>query len=800
MESPAKSKTITSYLGKGFKVMASFGHIRELPSKDGSVDVTNDFKMDYQISADSKKTVAELAKAAKECDTLYLATDPDREGEAISWHVYEALKERKSLPKKVVRITFNQITKSAILHAVANPREIDYNLVNAQQARLALDYLMGFNISPVLWRKLPGSKSAGRVQSVALRLVCEKEEEIEAFRAEEYWSIEANFSVNNAKVPAVLEIFKGEKLEKFSITNEKQARETVESLTGKKYEITEIQTKETRRKPYAPFTTSTLQQEGSSKLYFSPKRTMQVAQGLYEGVAIDGETKGLITYMRTDSITISQDGLNDIRKFISTLGEKYLPSKPIFYVSKIQNAQEAHEAIRPTDASLTPEKARKFLKEEQFKLYDLIWRRAVASQMENAIFEATKVNIETQNHSFKANGSVIKFDGFLKVYNFSASDDTILPEMKQGDAAKPLEISPNQHFTQAPARYTEATLIKQLEEKGIGRPSTYASTISVIQERNYVKINEAKRLEPELRGRVVNTFLEKFFAKYVEYGFTASLEEELDSIASGKTSRENFLKGFWSPFKHNVDEAMNEDYENVTKTLNDKLAHVVFKMDENGVLQNDCPTCKNGKLSLRLGKFGLFASCENYPECKHIFNPDTSSSSGGFSDSSSEATLIGEEGSKKYFLKKGPYGLYIEISDENALSEAEEPEEKITKTGKKSTKKAKVVKPKRVSIPKNIDPSSVDITLAKKLEELPRTVGIHPEDGLMIKAGIGPFGPYIVHNGVYVSLKTTQELFEITMQEAVEKITAKANAPKKTGGRTGGRVSKFKKKEVKSKK
>ncbi len=791
VESPAKSKTITSYLGKGFKVMASFGHIRELPSKDGSVDVLNDFKMDYQVSADSKKTVAELAKAAKECDTLYLATDPDREGEAISWHVYETLKEKKSLPKKVVRITFNQITKSAILHAVANPREIDYHLVNAQQARLALDYLMGFNISPVLWRKLPGSKSAGRVQSVALRLVCEKEEEIEAFKTEEYWSIEADFSVNNAKVPAVLEIFKGEKLEKFSITSEKQANAALQELVGKSYEITEIQTKETRRKPYAPFTTSTLQQEASSKIYFSPKRTMQVAQGLYEGVAIDGETKGLITYMRTDSITISQDGLNDIRKFIGTLGEKYLPSKPVFYVSKAQTAQEAHEAIRPTDASLTPEKAKKFLKEDQFKLYDLIWRRAVASQMENAIFEATKVNIETQNHSFKANGSVIKFDGFLKVYNFSVSDDTILPTMKQGDAAKPLEIKPNQHFTQAPARYTEATLIKQLEEKGIGRPSTYASTISVIQERDYVKMNESKRLEPELRGRVVDAFLKKFFAKYVEYGFTASLEEELDSIAEGKVTREVFLRGFWSPFKQNVDDAMKEEYDNVTKTLNEKLAHVVFKTDSDGVLQNDCPTCKNGKLHLKLGKFGLFASCENYPECKHIFNPE-GGSAGGFAENSSvEATLLGEEGSKKYFLKKGPYGFYVEILDDNPPQE----EEKLTKTGKKSTKKPTEPKPKRVSIPKNIEASSVDITLAKKLEELPRTIGVHPEDGLIIKAGIGPFGPYVVHNGVYASLKTTQELFEITLEEAVEKITAKVNAPKKTG-RTGG----FKKKTVKSKK
>ncbi|MFT4967222.1 MAG: DNA topoisomerase-1 [Candidatus Deianiraeaceae bacterium] len=756
VESPAKSKTITSYLGKGFKVVASFGHIRDLPSKQGSVDIDNNFEMDYQISSGSTKTVNELVKEIKGAETLYLATDPDREGEAISWHVQEVLKKKKALPKDVKRITFNQITKSAILHAVANPREIDQHLVEAQQTRLALDYLMGFNISPVLWRKLPGSKSAGRVQSVALRITCDKEKEIEAFKIQEYWSITAQLEINKHEVPATLEAFNGNKLEKFSITNEKQAQHTVAILTQERFTVDAIQTKETKRRPYAPFTTSTLQQESASKLYFSPKRTMQIAQGLYEGVAIGGETKGLITYMRTDSISISNEGMNGIRKYIETdLKGKYLPSKPIFYASKQKNAQEAHEAIRPTDAFLTPEKAKKFLKDDQFKLYNLIWRRAVASQVENAVFEATKVTVKGGTHTFKINGSTIKFDGFLKIYNFGLSEDTILPQMQKGDNATPIEIKPNQHFTQPPARYTEATLIKQLEEKGIGRPSTYANIISVIQERSYVKMNEQKRLEPELRGRVVNCFLEKFFSKYVEYDFTATLEDDLDAIAEGKNTKLKFLQHFWQPFKQNVDEAMKEQYEDVVKILNEELSHVVFKTDEDGVLQNQCPLCKEGSLGLKLGKFGLFSSCSSYPECKYIMNPDSEGQEGTV-PFSSEGKHIGDYDTKKYYLKKGPYGLYVEIQS---------PTEK---------------KPKRVAIPKNIEPDTVDIALAQKLEELPRTIGNHPEDGLVVKAGIGPYGPYVLHNKIYASIKSMQDVFDISIEDACEKIKEKLSKPKRT--------------------
>ncbi len=759
VESPAKSKTITSYLGKGFKVMASFGHIRDLPSKQGSVNTENNFEMDYQVSSGSLKTVSELAKEIKGADILYLATDPDREGEAISWHVLEILKQKKALPKQVKRITFNQITKSAVLEAVANPREIDYHLVDAQQARLALDYLMGFNISPVLWRKLPGSKSAGRVQSVALRLVCEKEKEIEAFKAQEYWTIDAKFEINKHQVSAVLEVFNGEKLEKFSISNEKQAKEIVDALKKRVFIVQEIQTKETRRKPYAPFTTSTLQQEASSKLYFSPKRTMQVAQGLYEGVSINGETKGLITYMRTDSISISNEGINDIRKYIEKdLGVKYLPEKPIFYASKQKNAQEAHEAIRPTDASITPEKAKKFLKDEQFKLYDLIWRRAVASQMENAVFEATKVVIGINNHQFKTSGSIIKFDGFLKIYNFASSEENILPQMNEGDTTNMLDLLPNQHFTQAPARYTEATLIKQLEEKGIGRPSTYASIISVIQERGYVKINEQKRLQPEFRGRVVNSFLERFFSKYVEYDFTANLEENLDLIAEGKNTKIKFLESFWKPFKHNVDEAMQKQYEDVVKSLNEDLASIVFKTDENGVLQNDCPSCKNGKLSLKLGKFGLFGSCSNYPECKYILNPDGQEQ--GSEPITTEGKHLGDINNKQYFLKQGPYGLYIEVLEEGTK------------------------KPKRLAIPKQIDSNSIDITLAQKLEELPRVIGKHSEDNLTVSVGIGPYGPYLLHNKKYTSLKSVQDVFEITLEDACQKIAENLAKPKRVVRKT----------------
>lgn len=761
MESPAKSKTITSYLGKNFKVMASFGHIRDLPSKQGSVNTEKNFEMEYQISDGSNKTVAELVKEIKNADILYLATDPDREGEAISWHVLEILKQKKALPREVKRITFNQITKSAVLHAVANPREIDYHLVDAQQARLALDYLMGFNISPVLWRKLPGSKSAGRVQSVALRIVCEKEKEIKAFKTQEYWSIEAQFEINQQKVPAILEIFNGEKLEKFSIINSKQAEEIVKTLENNTFTVQDITKKETKRKPYAPFTTSTLQQEGSSKLYFSPKKTMQVAQGLYEGVSINGETKGLITYMRTDSISISTEGITQIRNYISkNLGEKYLPEKPIFYTSKQKNAQEAHEAIRPTDASLTPAQAKKFLKEDQFKLYDLIWKRSIASQMENAIFEATKATITHQNHEFKATGSIIIFDGFLKIYNYSSSEENILPKLNEGEKAKPIEILPHQHFTQAPARYTEATLIKQLEEKGIGRPSTYASIISVIQERGYVKMNEQKRLEPELRGRVVNSFLERFFNKYVEYDFTAHLEEDLDLIAEGKETKLDFLKKFWKPFHQNTEEVMQKQYEEIIQCLNEDLASVVFKINDDGILQNDCPSCKTGKLSLKLGKFGIFGSCSNYPECKYILNINAEQSQESQTIVTQEGKLIGNSENKDYFLKKGPYGLYIEISS---------PSEK---------------KPKRIAIPKSINTDEIKIELAQKLESLPRLIGKHPEDGLVINAGIGPYGPYIVHNKKYVSIKTIQEVFEITVDEACQKIAESLLKTKKTTRKT----------------
>lgn len=764
VESPAKSKTITSYLGKGFKVMASFGHIRDLPSKDGSIDTEKKFEMHYQVSADSKKTVAEIVTEVKKADAVYLATDPDREGEAISWHILEVLKEKKAVPKKVYRITFNQITKSAVLNAVANPREIDAHLVDAQQCRLALDYLMGFNISPVLWRKLPGSKSAGRVQSVALRLVCQREAEIEKFKKEEYWTVDAQFEINKNLVKAELETYNSEKLEKFSITNQQQANDVVNVLSSEKFEVLNIQKKETKRKPYAPFSTSTLQQEASSKLYFSPKRTMQIAQSLYEGVKVGSETKGLITYMRTDSNSISAEGVNSIRGLISKeFGEKYLPSKPIFYASKAQNAQEAHEAIRPTDASLMPATIKQYLKDDQLKLYELIWARAVASQMENAVFEATKIVVGNANHSFKANGSVVKFDGFLKVYPTSA-EDTILPKMQEGDDAKTQNINPVQHFTQPPARYTEAMLVKTLEEEGIGRPSTYASILSVIQDREYVKMNEQKRLQPEMRGRVVSTFLEKFFSKYVEYSFTASLEKELDEIAEGQKERLKFLQSFWKPFKENVENAMKIDYNEVTEILNTDLGNVILGTDENGNIKNKCPSCENGKLSLRLGKYGVFVACGNYPECKYIQNPENQGSREEMAENNSpsgkntfEPKEIGVDGKQKYLLKKGPYGFYIEI------------EEGSTKG-----------KPKRVSIPKTTDTENITMEFAKKLASLPITVG--EKDGMPIQASIGPYGPYIVHNKKYVNIKTVEEIFAITEDEACQKID-EALAKPKTGGR-----------------
>ena len=761
VESPAKSKTITGYLGSEFKVLGSYGHIRDLPSKDGSVDPTNDFAMNYQISDKATKPVSEIVKYAKESDEIYLATDQDREGEAISWHILEVLKQKKVAltKKKIHRITYNQITKAAVLDAIAHPRDIDFNLVDAQQARLALDYLVGFNVSPVLWRKLPGSKSAGRVQSVALRIITERESEIERFKKEEYWTIESIFNFKGAQLSAILDVYNGTKLEKFSIPNKDFADSVISAISPLDYTISDVAVKETYRRPYAPFTTSTLQQDAASKLGFAAKRTMQVAQSLYEGVKVGSETKGLITYMRTDSPAISDSGNAEIRKYIkSAMGDKYVAGKTNVYAAKAKNAQEAHEAIRPTDISITPEKAAKYLKDDEAKLYELIWRRAVASQASDAVFESTKIEISdaASKHTFKSNGSVLTFDGFLAIYTYSDSSDTLLPKLKTGDAAKTSEIKPIQHFTQPPPRYTEASLVKKLEELGIGRPSTYASIISIIQERGYVKIDDKKRFIPEERGRVVSAFLESFFPQYVDYDFTAKLEEDLDIVSDGKLAKLKFLQGFWTDFKANVDQAMDTKYEDVAAALEKRLEYHFFKntnADSTGdaVFDKQCPECKTGTLKLLVGKFGPFISCSNYPTCKHIVKRHSEDEAPG-------AEGEGGEGKPKFantnvelgkdskgnavFLKKGPYGFYLELD-----------------TGAK--------KPQRSTIPKGVPPTEVTLAFALKLLELPRVLGKHPDTGHEITSGMGIYGPYVCHNKKYSKLKTFDEIFTVDLAQAI---------------------------------
>lgn len=613
VESPAKAKTINKYLGNDYSVIASFGHIRDLPSKDGSVEPDNDFAMHYQVPKDSEKHIRDIAKLMKNADTLYLATDPDREGEAISWHVLEELKQRVKHDFKVHRIEFHEITKKAVTEAVQNPRELAMDMVNAQQARRALDYLVGFNLSPVLWRKVRGGLSAGRVQSVALRLICERELEIQNFVKEEYWSVEASLSTDGSKeFTAKLTHFDGEKLSKFSLNSETSTLAVVNAIQGNDFIVQEIERKETKRNPSAPFTTSTLQQEASRKLRFGARKTMQVAQQLYEGVNLGGETVGLITYMRTDSFTLSQEAIEGCRSQIAKMyGEEYVPKSPRVFKTKSKNAQEAHEAIRPTSLSRTPEGMRSVLDDDQYKLYDLIWKRTIACQMEQARLDQTGINIIAGPGVFRATGSIVTFPGFLKVYREGVDDnqddgmdDKLLPSMNEGDNLDCKELKPEQHFTEPPPRYSEATLVKSLEEKGIGRPSTYAAIVSTIRDRGYVKL-EQRRFMPEDIGMVVNKFLTEHFTTYVDYNFTANMEDDLDEISLGNKEWIPMMKEFWSPFKALIDDKM----ESVRKSdvTSEKTGET-------------CPTCNKGELLIRLGKYGKFKGCSNYPECRHIEN------------------------------------------------------------------------------------------------------------------------------------------------------------------------------------
>lgn len=766
VESPAKAKTINKYLGGDFKVVASFGHIRDLPSKDGSVLPDNDFEMKYVVSPKSTKYVTEICKLAKDASEIYLATDPDREGEAISWHVVEVLRQKKIINDNfpVKRIAFNEITKQAVKDAVASPRYLDNNLIDAQQARRALDYLVGFTLSPVLWRKLPGSKSAGRVQSVALRLICEREDEIERFRSEEYWSILLKLdTIQNKPFLARLSHINGQKLEKFDLTNQKQAEDVKAELEQRQYKVLKIEKKQQKRNPQPPFITSSLQQEASRKLGFSTKKTMQIAQKLYEGVEINGETVGLITYMRTDGVSLSEEAVKSIRSLIAKeFGEEYVPNSPRLYKSKSKNAQEAHEAIRPTNSSFTPNSIRTQLDNDFFKLYNLIWQRTVACQMESAVLDIVSVQITSLDSKYlaRASGSTIRFDGFLKLYqegvddqDLDSDDGKILPPMNEGENSNLINVESNQHFTEPPPRFSEASLVKKLEELGIGRPSTYSSIISVIQERSYVKL-EKKRFYPEERGRIVTAFLVSFFHRYVEYDFTANLEEKLDEVAEGKYPWKSLLGDFWKDFYTEIEKASGFRISEVIDSLNELLAHHLFYNAEKDALDRQCPACKDGQLGLRLGKFGAFIACSNYPECKHtkqIAQDSAEVTEVDLEQKEKNETPLGtDDNGNNIYLKKGPYGWYVQVG-ENKKGE----------------------KPKRMGLPKGSDPDQVTLSLALDLLSLPKKLGMHEEEEVSV--GLGKFGPFVKYGKKFISVKD-KDILKLTLEEAIEIIN---NAPKK---------------------
>lgn len=806
VESPAKAKTIEKYLGADYKVLASFGHIRDLPPKDGSVLPNDNFAMSWQLGERAGKHVNEITKAVKKADTIWLATDPDREGEAISWHVQEVLNEKNLLKGKTVRrVTFNEITKSAVKEAFNNARLLDEPLINAYLARRALDYLVGFNLSPVLWRKLPGSKSAGRVQSVALRLICEREAEIEAFKADEYWTIGATLHTKDgAPYEARLTHLSGNKLGKLDIQNEEQAKAAEERIRGKNLSIQKVEKKQTRRNPSPPFITSTMQQEAARKLYFGAQKTMRCAQRLYEGVNINGEQTGLITYMRTDGTTLSQDAVQQARSVIaSTYGKEFVPDSPRLFKSKAKNAQEAHEAIRPTDLSRTPAEVAKVVDEDMAKLYRLIWSRTMASQMEQAILDQVAVDISdgTDDVILRANGSVVKFEGFLKVYEESYDDDKrssddrdrILPPMNEGDPSKLINVLPEQHFTQPPPRYTEASLVKKMEELGIGRPSTYASIIQVLQDRNYVTV-EQRRFTPEDRGRVVTAFLMKYFSRYVDYDFTANLEEELDAIAAGHVAWKEALRLFWKDFSSAVAGTKDLTITEVLDHIDAELGPHFFPNEED----RKCQACGDGRLSLKLGKFGAFIGCSNYPDCKYtrplaVNDDDAAEEQRNNASLANEPKILGNDPDtgRTVSLRLGPYGPYVQIDPpEDNQQELKEYEEKLKEwevkkkeakeAGKRAPAKPKKPKkptPKRQGLPKGANADEFTFEQAMKLLQFPRDVGEHPETGKMIQAGIGRFGPYLKHDNAFTSIKNDDPA-EIGLNRAVVVIAEAAEKKK----------------------
>ncbi|MAO90283.1 MAG: DNA topoisomerase I [Rhodospirillaceae bacterium] len=779
VESPAKAKTINKYLGEDFYVLASYGHVRDLPPKDGSVQPDEDFSMKWEVDARAKKRIDDIVKACKGATSLFLATDPDREGEAISWHIQEELKQRKGfdgLPMR--RVVFNEITKSAVTTAMANPRDLNQELVEAYLARRALDYLVGFTLSPVLWRKLPGAKSAGRVQSVALRLICEREAEIEAFKAREYWSVEALMATpDGVPFTARLTHLMGKKLDKFDLGNETAANSALTAVKSGGHSVSAIERKQVKRHPAPPFTTSTLQQEASRKLYFGATKTMTLAQRLYEGITLGGETVGLITYMRTDSTVMSGEAIGAARGMISDVyGNDYLPSGPRQYRSKAKNAQEAHECIRPTDMRRRPEQVARYLDKDQLRLYELIWKRAVASQMESATLDQVAVDIVTKDKSatLRANGSVVRFDGFLTLYIESEDDKDEddadggrLPNMNEGDALSLTKADANQHFTQPPPRFTEASLVKRMEELGIGRPSTYASILKVLQDREYVVLDK-RRFVPEDRGRLVTVFLSSFYDKYFDYDFTAALEEKLDDVSGGRIDWKAVLREFWTAFNATTQQAMELSGQEVRDKIDEVLGPHFFPADETGSTEaaRKCPSCGNGRLGLNFGRFGAFITCSNYPDCRFTRNLDEAANLNGESPDATEyPRILGPhpETGEIISVRQGPYGYYVQAGE-----------------AEKDAKGKAKTKPPRASLLKSMSPSEIDLPTALRLLSLPRALGDHPESKLLVQAGIGRYGPYLKHGDAFVSLPADDDVLTIGLNRAV---TVLAEAGPKGKGR-----------------
>ncbi|MEE8660623.1 DNA topoisomerase 1 [Acetobacteraceae bacterium EV16G] len=765
VESPAKAKTINKYLGGGYTVLASFGHVRDLPPKDGSVRPDENFAMDWATDDRGAKHMGDIARALKSAKSLYLATDPDREGEAISWHVQSVLAERNLLKNiSVQRVTFNEITKSAVQRAMANPRALDQPLIDAYLARRALDYLVGFTLSPVLWRKLPGSRSAGRVQSVALRLICEREAEIEVFKKREYWSVKGLFEEKSGQeFLARLTHLHGKKLEQFDLENAEAAEAARALVAAGQFSVSDVEHKKIRRNPSPPFTTSTLQQEASRKLGMSAQVTMRTAQQLYEGVDIGGEHVGLITYMRTDGVQMAAEAISAIRSHIlDSFGKEYQPEKPRVYSSKAKNAQEAHEAIRPTDVRRRPEDVTRHLNHDQSRLYELIYKRAVAAQMSSAELDQVSVTLtDGQNTvTMRATGTTIAFDGFLRLYregrdDIASEDDEnrLLPPMTKGDPVQTKDAQAEQHFTQPPPRYSEASLVKKMEEIGIGRPSTYASILSVLRDRSYVRL-DSRRFVPEDRGRLVTAFLTSFFETYVDTDFTARLEEQLDDISDGRADWHDVMRAFWKNFSHAVDQTKDLKISDVIDALDEDLGAYFFPLREDGGDPRQCTACGSGRLGLRLGKFGAFIGCSNYPTCQFTRRliADDGAEAPSLKEGIRHVGMDAETG-EELTIRRGPYGLYVQRGEADPAD--------------------KKKKPKRVALPKNVDAETLSLEQAQGYISLPRKIGPHPESGEMMEAGLGRFGPFIKMGGIYATLGKDDDVLTVGANRAVDCLAQK---------------------------